>query len=150
NDLLNEGHVIGKAAETGGGYHSFTNGTHLLNRQYSFPCDIGMSRDVACSVSSSCKFERTRSYNNGGFQRVYSSSGSNFETFREFIPQASPLPYGNGHIDGLIPNQWQMAGSDLSLLGTRNAGSDGSPYFNPEYSNLACGVDGYMVFRPSN
>jgi hypothetical protein len=60
------------------------------------------------------------------------------------------MPYANGHIDGLISNQWQMAGSDISLMGMRNADGDSSPYFNPEYSNMACGVNGYTVFRPSN
>ncbi|KAJ6903610.1 TNF receptor-associated factor [Populus alba x Populus x berolinensis] len=148
NDLLNDEHAVGKASEASRVFHS--NGPHLLNRQFSFPSDMGISSDLGSSTSSSCRFERTRSYHDGGFQRSYSSSGSHFDSPREFIPQASPLPYANGHIDGLIPNQWQISGSDISLMSMRNADGDSYPYFNPEYSNMASGVNGYTVFRPSN
>ncbi|KAJ6321633.1 hypothetical protein OIU77_011663 [Salix suchowensis] len=149
NDLLDEEHAVGKASEASRVFHS--NGPpHLLNRQFSFPSDMSVSSDMGSSTSSSCRFERTRSYRDSGFQRSYSSSGSHFETLREFIPQASPLPYANGHIDGLTPNQWQISGSDISLMSMRNAGGDSSPFFNPEYSNMACGVNGFTVFRPSN
>ncbi|KAK9265870.1 hypothetical protein L1049_027320 [Liquidambar formosana] len=65
------------------------------------------------------------------------------------IPHGNQLPYANGQIDGLIPNQWQVAGTDLSLLSMMNTEGDGYPY-HPEYPNLACGVNGYTVFRPSN
>ncbi|CAK7327203.1 unnamed protein product [Dovyalis caffra] len=148
NDLLDEEHAVGKTAEASRVFRS--NGPHLLNRQFSFPNDMAISSDLGSSTSSSCRFERTRSYHDGGFQRSYSSSGTHFDTLREFIPQGNPLPYANGHVDGLIPNQWQMAGSDISLMGMRNADGDSPPYFNPVYSNMACGVNGYTVFRPSN
>ncbi|KAH8495650.1 hypothetical protein Peur_055651 [Populus x canadensis] len=148
NDLLDEEHAVGKAAEASRVFRS--NGPHLLNRQFSFRNDLGVSGDLGSSTNSPCRFERTRSYHDGGFQRSYSSSGTHFDTPREYIPQASPMPYANGHIDGLISNQWQMAGPDISLMGMRNADGDSSPYFNPEYSNMACGVNGYTVFRPSN
>ncbi|KAG8481050.1 hypothetical protein CXB51_025757 [Gossypium anomalum] len=69
----------------------------------------------------------------------------------EFIPQASPLHYANGQqIDGLVPNRWQMASSDLSLLSMRNADGENYAYYSPEYPNMACGINGYTVFRPSN
>ncbi|KAF9673538.1 hypothetical protein SADUNF_Sadunf10G0034600 [Salix dunnii] len=148
NDLLDEEHSVGKAVEARRVFHS--NGPHILNRQFSFPNDLGVSGDLGSSTNSPCRIERTRSYHGGGFQRSYSSSGTHFDTPREYIPQASPLPYTNGHIDGLVSNQWQMAGSDFSLMGMRNADGDSSPYFNPEYSNMTCGVNGYTVFRPSN
>lgn len=150
NDLLNDEHVSGKGAGPSRAFQSLSNGPHLLNRQFSFPCDVGGSTDLGSSTSSSCRFDRMRSYHDGGFQRSYSSTGTHFDGLREFIPQPSPLPYANGQIDGLVPNQWQMAGSDLSLAGIRNTEVDGSPYFSPDYSNLACGVNGYTVFRPSN
>ncbi|KAJ6719454.1 TNF RECEPTOR-ASSOCIATED FACTOR-like protein 1A [Salix purpurea] len=141
-------HYSRKATDARRVFHS--NGPHTLNRQFSFPNDLGVSGDLGSSTNSPCRFERTRSYHGGGFQRSYSSSGTHFDTPREYIPQASTLPYTNGHIDGLVSNQWQMAGSDFSLMGMRNADADSSPYFNPEYSNMACGVNGYTVFRPSN
>ncbi|KAK2972967.1 hypothetical protein RJ640_022024 [Escallonia rubra] len=149
NDLLDDEQGIGKATQAGTGFHSFSNGPHHLNRQFTFPGDIGLSNDPGPSTSS-CRFERTRSYHDDEIQRGYGSSGGHFDSLREMTPQANLRPYPNGPIDGLIPNQWQMAGSDLSFLSTRNAESDGHPYHFPEYSNLACGVNGYTIFRPSN
>ncbi|KAJ4831930.1 hypothetical protein Tsubulata_034546 [Turnera subulata] len=147
NDLLDDESGVGKAVGGGSTFQSLSNGHHLLNRQYTFPCD-GVPNDMASSTSSSCRIERMRSYHDG-FQRGYVSSSTQFDALREFVPQPSPLPYANGHMDGLMPNQWHMSSSDLSFLGLRNA-DDGSQYFNPEYSNLACGVNGYTVYRPSN
>lgn len=150
NDLLDDEHGVGRASRASTSvFQSFTNGPHLLNRQYSFPGEVGISGEVGPS-SASCRFERTRSYHDDAFQRAYSSSGNLFESVREFIPQTATLPYANGQIDGLIPSHWQMTGSDMTLLGMRNGDGDGYPYFSPEYSNLACGVNGYTVFRPSN
>lgn len=147
NDLLDDEHGFG-AARASSVFHSFSNGPNHLNRQFSYPGDLGTSSDME-SATSSCRFERTRSYQDDGFQRSY-TLGGHFESLREFTPQASALPYVNGQIDGLIPNQWQMAGSDLSLQGMRNTDNDGYPYYSPDYSNMACGVNGYTVFRPSN
>ncbi|KAM3755979.1 hypothetical protein ACB098_02G078100 [Castanea mollissima] len=143
NDLLDDEHGVGKAASGSPFFQSLSNGPQLLNRQLTFPGDVGSS-------SSSCRFERTYSMHDDGFQQGYHSPGSQFESMRDFIPQASALPYVNGQVDGLIPNQWQVAGSDLSLLGMRSMEGDGYSYYNPDYSNLACGVNGYTVFRPSN
>uniref|UniRef100_A0A2P2MJ11 MATH domain-containing protein n=1 Tax=Rhizophora mucronata TaxID=61149 RepID=A0A2P2MJ11_RHIMU len=150
NDLLDDEQAIVTGAGSGRAFQSLNDGPRLLNRHFSFPCESSLSSNFGPSTSSSCRLERTRSYHEGGFQRGYNPSGTFFNTLGEFVPQASPLPYANGHIDGLIQNQWQMAGSDLSLVGIRNAKSDGSQYFSPEYANMACGVSGYTVFRPSN
>ncbi|VVA16022.1 PREDICTED: MATH [Prunus dulcis] len=147
NDLLDDEHGFGPARGSSV-FHPFSNGPAHLNRQFSYPGDLGMSSDMG-SATSSCRFERTRSYQDDGFQRGY-TLGGHFESLREFTPQAGPPPYVNGQIDGLIPNQWPMANSDLSVLGMRNTESEGYPYYSPEYSNLACGVNGYTVFRPSN
>ncbi|KAI8010828.1 Flowering time control protein FCA [Camellia lanceoleosa] len=77
--------------------------------------------------------------------------GSHYDPLRDMIPQVNQRPYANGQIDGLIPNQWQMGGSDLSYLSMRNTdGGDGYRYHIPDYSNLACSDNGYTVFRPSN
>ena len=143
NDLLDDEHGVGKAASGSPFFQSLSNGPQLLNRQFTFPGDVGSS-------SSSCRFERTYSMHDDGFQQGYHSPGSQCDSMRDFVPQASALPYVNGQVDGLIPNQWQVAGSDLSLLGMRSMEGDGYSYYNPDYSNLACGVNGYTVFRPSN
>ncbi|WCJ23959.1 TRAF-like superfamily protein [Euphorbia peplus] len=148
NDLLDD-EQGGRADESSGGFQSLTNGQqqHFLNRQCSFPGDVGVS-DLGGSGNGSCRFERTRSYHDVGFQRSYSSFGTHFDTPREYIPQASHIPYANGHMDGLMSNQWQMSASDLSLVGMRNAETDGSsPYYSPDYSNLG---NGYTVYRPSS
>ncbi|KAI4345762.1 hypothetical protein L6164_012858 [Bauhinia variegata] len=146
NDLLDDEHgVIGKTSPA---FESRSNGPQLLNRQFTFPGDLGTSDDLGSSASS-CRFERSRSYHDQAFQRAYSSSSGHFDLMREYIPQTSTLPYVNGQVDGLIQNQWQMGSSDLSYLGLRNNENDGYPYY-PDYSNMACGVNGYTVFRPSN
>jgi hypothetical protein len=44
----------------------------------------------------------------------------------------------------LYDRSWQLAGSDLSVLGMRNMEGDAYPHYNPDYSNLACGVNGYI------
>ena len=82
-----------------------------------------------------------------GFNKGYSSSNGHFDSVREYRPQGGRLPYVNGHLDGLIPNHW--AASDLSHLGMRNTENDGYSYY-PDYSSMACGANGYTVFRPSN
>ncbi|KAJ8764596.1 hypothetical protein K2173_006468 [Erythroxylum novogranatense] len=139
NELLDDEHANGKGVAANRGLQSLNDGQHILHRH------------MGTSPSSSCRFERTRSYHEGGFQHCYSSSGPHFDAGREYVPQASPLTYANGQMDGLIQSQWQLAGSDLSVIGVRNLEGDGSPYYGPEFSNLACGVNGYnTVFRPSN
>ncbi|XP_057957424.1 TNF receptor-associated factor homolog 1a [Malania oleifera] len=150
NDLLDDEHSIMKVARASSVFQGPGGGAHHLNRQYSFPGDMGISDDVGSSSTSPCRFERTVSYIDDGFQRGYSSSGNHFNSFRDFIPQGNPLPYANGQIDGLIPNQWQVPSSDLSLVGMRNTDGDCYPYHVPEYPNMACGVNGFTVYRPSN
>jgi len=120
-------------------FQNFSNGpwsgAHNLNRQYTFPGDLGMLNDVGPSTTNSRLSERTRSYNDNVFEQGY--------------PQANNLgAYSNGRIDGQVPNQWQMNGSDLSYLSLRNGEGDGYPYHIPGYSNLPYGVDGYTVYRP--
>ncbi|KAM7279184.1 hypothetical protein ACFE04_006318 [Oxalis oulophora] len=146
NDLLDEEYSSGNSAFSG---------SQPLMRQFSFPGDVSMSDHMMGSSSNgSCRFERTQSYHSGDvFQRGYSpAANSHFESLREYnIPQGSPLPYMNGQVDGLIQNHWPMAGPDLDMLGMRNhAEGDCYLYLNPEYANLAGGIKGYTLFRPSN
>ncbi|KAA8548767.1 hypothetical protein F0562_000451 [Nyssa sinensis] len=136
NDLLEDEHGVGKAARVTSDFKSFSNGPHHLNRQFTFPGNIGMSSDMDPSTSSG-RFERTRSYLDDGFQSGYGSSGVHFDSRRDMVPQANQQPYANGQIEGLIPNQWQMAGSDLSFLSMRQMEGDGYAYQIPDYSNLA-------------
>ncbi|KAK4266101.1 hypothetical protein QN277_027071 [Acacia crassicarpa] len=148
NDLLDDEYGIGSVAQEGSVFQSHSNGPQLLNRQFTFPTDLG-TRDDLGSSTSSCRFERSRSYHENRLQRGYSQSGTHFDTVRDYIPQGSTLPYLNGQVDGLIQNQWQVTGSDMPFLGMRNRENDGYSYY-PDYSNMACGVNGYAVFRPSN
>ncbi|KAK8709686.1 hypothetical protein V6N13_060696 [Hibiscus sabdariffa] len=145
NDLLDEEHNVGRAIRAGSGLHSLGNHSHLLNRQFSFPSNLGMLGEMG-SLSGECRFDRARSLHDDGFQQGYSSSsGNHFDAPREFIPHANPLPYANGQTDGLVPTQPPIASSDLSLLGMRNAYGDNYPYYSQGYSNPACGVNGYTV-----
>ncbi|GAB4843222.1 hypothetical protein Ancab_013189 [Ancistrocladus abbreviatus] len=129
-------------------FRCISSGPNRLNQHFSLATDMGIPGDV-CSSASSCRFDRSRSYHDDGFQRDY-VSGSHFDSPREYIPQANLMPCANGHIDGLVQNQWQVNGPDLSLLSMRNSGGDGYPYNIHDYSNLACGIEGYTVFRPSS
>ncbi|KAL6965001.1 hypothetical protein U1Q18_036057 [Sarracenia purpurea var. burkii] len=76
--------------------------------------------------------------------------GGHFDSLPDMILQGNTWPYVNGQIDGLIPNQWQVGGSDLSSLSMRNTEGGGYPYGVPEFSNLACIATGYSAFRPLN
>jgi hypothetical protein len=153
NDLLDDENGIPKATRANTSFHQSFSNAHHLNRQFSFPMDIGMSNDTGPTTSSS-SFERARSYRDDGFQRSYASFGGHFDSLGESFPQANSRPFVNGQIDGLIQsNQWQMGGSDLSYLSMSNAdsyGPNGYPYYIPDYSNLSHGDNGYPVFRPSN
>jgi hypothetical protein len=149
NDLLDDEQSIGKTSRTSLGFESLGNGLHSLNRQFSYPGDLDANDDHGSSTSS-CRFERSQSYHHDhGFRGGYNSSHGHFDSPRDYIPQVSSMPYVNGQVDGLIPNQWQVAGSDLLYAGMRNPENNGYPYY-PDYSNMACGVNGYTVFRPSN
>lgn len=148
NDLLNEDHGIGRTAMPESGFQSFSSGLQHLNHGFAFPGSISTPVDLGPS-SSSCRFERSRSYHDM-FQHNY--SGGLFDGASDMIMQTDPrLNNGHHHMDGLVPSHWQMMGSDPSFIGMRNGTIDGShPYPGPDYSNLACGVNGYGVFRPSN
>ncbi|KAK4421520.1 TNF receptor-associated factor1b [Sesamum alatum] len=148
NDLLDDEHGLGMVARVNSGYQSFSNGPHNLNRHYSFPGDPSVSSGLGPSISS-CRFDRARSYHDDGFQHGQVGPGRTYDTVRDMIPQAS-RPYVNGQVDGFMPNQWQMAGSDMPYLNVRNMDSDGYPYHLQDYQNLSVGINGYTVFRPSN
>ncbi|XP_049373162.1 TNF receptor-associated factor homolog 1a-like isoform X3 [Solanum verrucosum] len=143
NDLLNDENGIGRASEPNSGWQRYSN---HLNHQFSYPGDIGMATDLGPSARS-CRFERTRSYHDE-LQHYY--SGGLYNSIRNMIPQPNPQ-FVNGQIDQLVHDQWQLMHSDPSFLGMRNGHTDtGYLYHTPDYSNMACGVNRYRVFRPSN
>lgn len=151
NELLDDEHVIGKEARVSSVFESVSHGPGLLNgygQQFSYPNDPDLVSSIGSS-NSSCRFDRTRSYLDDAFQRSYSSSGGHYVSPREYVPHSNTVAFVNGQIDGLIPNQWQIPNSDLSPIGM-SVDCDGHPYYSPDYTNLACGVNGYTVFRPSN
>nr|XP_043633809.1 TNF receptor-associated factor homolog 1a-like [Erigeron canadensis] len=131
NDLLDDEYGIPSAAQVGPLFQSFSNGPHHLTGQFD---------------TSSCRFERPHSYHDE-FQRSY---GGGFDLSREMVQQQQPnlQPFVNGHINGLIPNHWQMAGADFSYPSWRNLDNNVRQY--PDYSNLMMGVNGYTIYRPSN
>lgn len=147
NDLLDDEQGIGRASLPTTGFQSYSHGSHHLNRHFSFPGDIGMSADLGPSTSS-CRFERTRSYHDDMQHNFYEGP---FDSARDMLRQPNPR-FISGQIDGLVPNQWQqMMGSDPSFIGMRTVENDPSyPYHVPDYSNVACGVNGYGVYRPPN
>ncbi|XP_020222203.1 TNF receptor-associated factor homolog 1a isoform X1 [Cajanus cajan] len=148
NDLLDDEHGIGKTAKASSAFQSLNNGSQLLSRQFTCPGDFGANGDLGSSTSS-CRFERSRSYHSDHrFSGGYSLSGVHYDPPRDYVPPMSSVPCVNGQVDGLIPNQWQVAGSDLLYLGMRNTENDSYAYY-PDYSNMGCGVNGY-VFRPSS
>ncbi|KAF8020997.1 hypothetical protein BT93_G1418 [Corymbia citriodora subsp. variegata] len=149
NDLLDDEQAVRQVTRSGLGFQPLGSRSLSLNRQFPFPHDLGISGDVE-STASSCSFERVRSYRENGIQPAFGSFPGSFDSAAGYIPQVSSLPHANGQIDGLIPNQWHMAGSDLSMLGMKNPEHDGYPFYASDYSNLACGVNGYKAFRPPN
>ncbi|XP_019191358.1 PREDICTED: MATH domain-containing protein At5g43560-like [Ipomoea nil] len=149
NDLLDDEHGLGMVSEKDTSFQSYSNGFHHLTRHSTFPGDLGMPSESGPSMSS-CRFERTQSYDNM-FQHSYPGGGV-FDGVTDMIPQASQQSFVNGKMNGFIPDHWQMVGSS-PYLGMSNAESDtGYPYppMIPDYSNMACGVNGYPVFRTSN
>ncbi|XP_073278659.1 TNF receptor-associated factor homolog 1a isoform X1 [Primulina huaijiensis] len=150
NDLLEDEQVIGMATQSNSGHSAFNNGPHNLNRQFSFPGYPSMSGGLS-QTSGSSQSERTHNYIDTGFQRGYCSfSGNHYDSVRDMTPQAGQQPYINGQIDGLIPNQWPMAGSDSPYSSIRSADNSSYPYHILDYPNHNVGVNGYTVFRPSN
>ncbi|RYQ92056.1 hypothetical protein Ahy_B09g098166 isoform A [Arachis hypogaea] len=149
NDLLDDETGVGKSAKASSTFQSLNSGPHLLNRQFSYPGDLGADDDFGSSTSS-CRFERSLSFHHHdhGFQGGYRSSNGHFDSMRDYVPQMS-TSYVNGQVDGVMPNQWQVGGSDLLYLGMRNSDNDGYSYY-PDYSNVASGINGYSIFRPSN
>ncbi|KAH9625489.1 hypothetical protein KSS87_018348 [Heliosperma pusillum] len=136
NDLLDD-EVIGRTR----GSTVFPGMGPTFNRQFTYPTDMSLSSNEG-HVSSSCRFDRSRSHPSDGFQQNYGPS-SPYDSVREFIPQGSSVPCMNGQNDSSL--QWQLLGPNLSSMGL-----DGYSYNIPDNSNMACGVNGYAMFRPSN
>lgn len=149
NDLLDDEQGIGRTASGSTIFQGLSKAPTLFPRQFTYPTDINLSSEVG-SLGTSCRFDRSRSLPEDGFQQEYCSSSSQYSSGREFIPQGNSLSYMNGQIDSLVPNQWQLLGPDLSLLALRNSGLDGYPFSISDYSDLTCSVNGYTMFRPSN
>ncbi|XP_047946412.1 TNF receptor-associated factor homolog 1a-like isoform X1 [Salvia hispanica] len=146
NDLLDDGHGVGMSSRMNSDYQMFSSTPHHINRQYTFPGDPNMSGGAGPSASA-CRFDRTRSYHDDGYQHSYGTPGRSYDTLRDMVPPGSSRPYANGQADSYMASQWQMSGSDPQL---RNMDSDGYSYHLPEYQNLSAGINGYTAFRPSN
>ncbi|GAA0155517.1 hypothetical protein LIER_13227 [Lithospermum erythrorhizon] len=139
NDLLDDDLGMETGTSTSSSFQSFSNGPQHLNRQYSFPGEIGMLNDIAPPMSS-YRFERTQSYQEDGHPREYVFPGGPTDSVRDMLHHSNSSP-------GPYPDQWLMASSnDLSFLDENGSYA----YHMPDYSNLPCGINGYGVFRPSS
>ncbi|KAG9445190.1 hypothetical protein H6P81_016530 [Aristolochia fimbriata] len=150
NYLLDEEQSIGRASKVGGVLQSSHGGLHQppFSRQLAFPTDIGMA-DVGPSINC-CRFDRSARYEDGT-RRMYSASGSPYDSMREVGPRIGMPVYANGQMDGIMQqNQWPGNTTDLSLLSMRSMDGDGYPFQLPDYTSLACGVNGYAIFRPGD
>ncbi|XP_008794034.2 TNF receptor-associated factor homolog 1b isoform X2 [Phoenix dactylifera] len=144
NDLLDEEQSNGKAAN---GLHQHHH--HSFSRQYSFP--VNPSATDIGSLNGSCRFDQSEQYYDEGFQRVYGSSNSSLHGLREgHFSQVDLSVYANGHVDGVMQNQWPYGHTDLSMLNLGTGDANGYSYQLPEYSDLASGVNGYNMYRPAN
>ncbi|XP_068669726.1 TNF receptor-associated factor homolog 1b-like isoform X2 [Aristolochia californica] len=149
NYLLDEEQNIGRAGKVNGVLQNSHSGHHQppLSRQLTFPSDIGMA-DMGPSINC-CRFDRAARYEDGT-QRMYSASGSPYDSMMEVGPRIGMSVYANGQMDGMMQNQWAgNTTTDLSLLNMRNV-DDGYPFQLPDYSSLACGLNGYSIFRPAD
>ncbi|KAL4567375.1 hypothetical protein LXL04_022958 [Taraxacum kok-saghyz] len=112
---------------------------HHLSHQYSFPGEMG-GLDPS---TSSCRFERTRSYHEE-FQHGFGAGGGPFEFARDVVQVQPGLQYVNGSGQG----QWGVGGSDV-LYGLRNMDVDGYQYHMGPPPDYSMGVNGYGLYRPN-
>ncbi|XP_010932573.1 TNF receptor-associated factor homolog 1a isoform X2 [Elaeis guineensis] len=143
NDLLDEEQSNGKATKGLQHHH------HSFSRQYSFPGNASAT-DIG-SLNGSSRFDQDEQYYDEGFRRVYGSSNSSLHGLREgHVSQVDISAYANGHVDGVMQNQWPYSRTDLSMLNLGTGDANGYSYQLPEYSNLVSGVNGYNMYRPAN
>ncbi|KAG9143078.1 hypothetical protein Leryth_006332 [Lithospermum erythrorhizon] len=151
NDLLNDDIGIDTGTSTTSSFRSASNGSQHLQRLFSYPGEISMLNDIGPSVSS-CRFVRTQSHLGDGYPREYGFLGVPFDNVKDTFHNSisNPWPYENGRINGMIPDQWHMAGSnDQSIPSSRGSENDGYSYYHiPNNSNS--GINGYGVYRPSS
>ncbi|GAB4850978.1 hypothetical protein Ancab_030274 [Ancistrocladus abbreviatus] len=142
NDLLEDeqqgGRIAAKDASVSRGVN---NGPNHLNRPSALATDVGIPGEMASSAST-CRFERSRSYNDDGFQEGY-VCGTHIDPLSKYIPQANLMPYGNGSIDGLVQNQRQVVGL-LMGIDRRKSGGPANSWVNlPDV--ITCGRDELVV-----
>ncbi|KAG1347460.1 TNF receptor-associated factor [Cocos nucifera] len=143
NDLLDEEQSNGKAAKGPQHHH------HSFSRQYSFPGNASAT-DIG-SLNGPSRFDQNEQYYDEGFPRVYGSSNSSLHGLRDgHFSQVDISAYANGHVDGMMQNQWPYGRTDLSMLNLGTGDANGYSYQLPEYSNLVSGVNGYNMYRPAN
>ncbi|XXG67130.1 hypothetical protein AAC387_Pa06g0545 [Persea americana] len=149
NSLFEDDPTVGKVGKRNGVLQGPNNRHNPLSRQFTFPGDSCVA-DVGLSATC-CKFDQPGRFLDDGFGRMHLSSSGPYDGSRGVGTQVGRSGYMNdGQMDGMIQNQWQTHGPDLSLFRARNADDDGYPFPLPDYTNLACGVNGYPVFKPAN
>lgn len=143
NDLLDEEQTVGRQ-----GLNGYPHQHHpTLNRQYTFPREMSSSMDVGASNGGRYFNQMAQCYDDG-IQRMYGSPSSRFDGQRgayaaDLLDYAA---YVNGRLDGVGQSQWPMGGA------ADHPGMDGNgyPYQHPDSPDLACGLNGYGLYRPAN
>ncbi|XXG77664.1 hypothetical protein AAC387_Pa08g1773 [Persea americana] len=148
NSLLEDDHNIGKEGRANGVFQGPNNRHHPLSRQFTYPGDVATG-DVGSSANY-CRFDWLGRHPDDGIGRMYSSSSGLHEGLRDVGPQVGLSGYMNRQMDGMMQNQWQTHSPDRSLFNMRNVEGDRYPFPPSDYTNLACGVNGYSFFRPAN
>ncbi|CAA7404067.1 unnamed protein product [Spirodela intermedia] len=143
NDLLDEEQTVGRQ-----GLNGYPHQHHpTLNRQYTFPREISSSIDVGASNGSRYFNQMGQCYDDG-IQRMYGSPSSHFDGQRggyssDLLDYSA---YVNGRLDGVGQGQWPMGGAaDHPPMD-----ANGYPYQHPDSPDLACGLNGYGMYRPAN
>ncbi|MQL81019.1 hypothetical protein Taro_013482 [Colocasia esculenta] len=142
NDLLDEEQSVTRLGSSE--YHHLHHAT--LNRQYTFPGDISTAADVGTS-NGSCYFDRLGQYYDDGIPRLYGSTSGHFDLTSNQLDLSA---YVNGQLDGVNRSQWPISSVDHSILGLGSAETNGYPYQLPDSSNMACGLNGYSMYRPAS
>eukprot|EP00268_Persea_americana_P053463 TRINITY_DN6050_c0_g1_i7.p1 TRINITY_DN6050_c0_g1~~TRINITY_DN6050_c0_g1_i7.p1 ORF type:complete len:1110 (+),score=245.64 TRINITY_DN6050_c0_g1_i7:298-3627(+) len=142
NYLLDEDYSIGNLGMMGPTVQTSNNGNHPLNGQLTFPGDVGWV-DVGPSIDY-CTLDGVAKYSDDNMQMMYNYSSSLYDGMMDGALHVGLSGYMNGQIDGMIQNQWP---ADLSLLGVRSRQGDGYSVQLPNYSDMACGINGCTVFR---
>ncbi|CAA6667244.1 unnamed protein product [Spirodela intermedia] len=118
-----------------------------LNRQYTFPREISSSIDVGASNGSRYFNQMGQCYDDG-IQRMYGSPSSHFDGQRGGY--SSDLLDYSAYVNGRLDGVGQASGRWVVPPDHPPMDANGYPYQHPDSPDLACGLNGYGMYRPAN